>query len=123
MSETHSKGSPLSGRRILLVEDEYMIAEDLQQALEAIGAEVVGPAPTVADAMGLLDTAEIDLAILDVNLGGEYVWPLADALQARGVRFVFATGYDQSAMPARFCEVRRCEKPIDIRRLTIALLS
>ena len=102
----------LSGRRILVVEDEYMIADDMQRELEALGAEVVGPAGSLGEAMNMLQHAEVDLAVIDVNLGGEKAFPLADALQARDLHFVFTTGYDQTVLPPRFDNFRRLEKPI-----------
>jgi CheY-like chemotaxis protein len=74
----------LHGRRILVVEDEYMVAEDLRVELESMGAEVLGPVPSVARALALLArTSEIDAAILDVNLGSEMVFPVAEALRER----------------------------------------
>ncbi|MCQ4190789.1 response regulator [Methylocystis suflitae] len=82
----------LSGRRILIVEDEYIIAADLAQLLEGLGAKV-GPAGSVADALALIARQPaIDVALLDVTLGSEKIFPVADVLQARGVAFVFATG-------------------------------
>lgn len=103
----------LAGRRVLLVEDDYMIADVLCQELEGAGAEILGPVPDVQAALELLAAGgAIDAAVLDVNLGGEMVWPVADALLARGVPFVFATGYDRAAIPARYARVACCEKPV-----------
>ena len=83
---------------------------------------VIGPAATLADALDLIRAEEqIDGAILDVNLRGEMAYPAADLLIERGVPFVFTTGYDSSAVPARFADVVRCEKPISIRRVTEAI--
>ncbi len=110
----------LRSRRILVVEDEFMVAEDMQLELEALGAEVIGPAASVDEALGMLGD-DVELAIIDVNLGGEPAFPIADALQTRGVHFVFTTGYDQSAMPQRYAGFPRCEKPVDMRRLTALL--
>lgn len=105
------------GRRILVVEDEYVMAKDLQHELEDAGAEVLGPVPSVADALALLATdVRPDAAVLDVNLGGELVFPVAEALRERGVPFLFATGYDRWALPATYAEVPRCEKPFDVGR-------
>jgi CheY-like chemotaxis protein len=114
-----SKGSR---RTILVVEDEYMIATDLARSLEDLGMTVLGPAASVADALLLLDDEPApDAAILDVNLGREKVFALADTLQKRGVPFVFATGYDHWAIPSTYAHIRRFEKPVDIRALTDAL--
>jgi CheY-like chemotaxis protein len=114
--------STLSGRRILVVEDEYMIASDLAQSLTDLGVAVVGPAGSVADAVALVagDPA-LDAAVLDVNLGTEKVFPVADALQARGVPFVFATGYDDRVLPPRYVDTPRFLKPVDTRVLAQVL--
>lgn len=112
----------LSGRRVLVVEDEYFIADDIARALDRLGAEVVGPVPDRDEALALLHSGErIDLAVLDINLHGEAVHPVADALQDRGVPFVFATGYDAAAVPAAYQDVPRWEKPFDPRDLAKAL--
>lgn len=104
----------LAGRRILLVEDEYMIAVDLADALARLGAEVVGPVPTLERALALATSpAPLDGAVLDVSLHGELVFPVADALLARGVPFVLATGYDEWVVPEAYRDVPRHEKPID----------
>jgi CheY-like chemotaxis protein len=105
----------LQRRRILIVEDEYLLARDITQALESVGAEVVGPAPSVESALSLLEEdPHIDGAVLDINLKGEMGYAVADALADRKVPFVFTTGYDESSIPPRFINVPRCEKPIDM---------
>ena len=102
----------LDGSRILVVEDEYFLANDLSEALTEAGAEVLGPVPNVEAATAFITSgAAIDAAVLDINLHGELVFPAADALCARGIPFAFATGYDQSVMPDRFLKVPRLEKP------------
>ena len=116
--------SALQGRRILVVEDEYMMADDLQYDLEKMGAEVIGPVPSVADALRLLATEEaIDGAILDVNLRGEKAYPVADVLRERSIPFVLATGYEQWALPEAYKDVPRCEKPVDLRHLARTLFG
>lgn len=106
----------LAGKRVFLVEDEYMIADDMRRLLERAGAYVIGPVGTVAQALKLLDVTDaLDLAVLDLNLGGEKAFAIADRLRDRGVRFVFATGYDQDATPQRFADVPHYEKPLDAR--------
>lgn len=110
--------------RILVVEDEYLLAEELRVELTEAGAEVVGPVPTVERALRLLeDERDVHGAILDVNLGGEPVFSLADTLIGRGVPVVFATGYDISALPSRFADVPCCGKPIDRSRIALAMRS
>lgn len=97
--------------RILIVEDEYYLAADLAQALTALGAQIVGPVATVADAQLMLDRQHIEGAVVDVNLRGEMSFPIADRLEAAGIRYVITTGYDAAAIPHRFRTVPRLEKP------------
>ncbi|KPH05843.1 response regulator (plasmid) [Rhizobium acidisoli] len=113
-----TEGGILSGRHVLVVEDEFMLAEDLSQELAEAGAVVIGPAQSLERAIALLATPDIlDAAVLDVNLQGVPVYPVADALLARHVPFIFTTGYDASVLPARFQSMGCCSKPIDMRRL------
>ncbi|WP_244478378.1 response regulator [Methylobacterium sp. Leaf113] len=121
---SHSAAPSLAGRRVLVVEDEYFIADDLRHQLEACGAEVLGPVPRVGEALALIAaTPEIDAAVLDINLQDETVYPVADALQARGVTFLFATGYEKAAIPSRYAGVRHCEKPLELSMVTDALFG
>ncbi|TGN68043.1 response regulator [Paracoccus liaowanqingii] len=100
------------GRSVLLVKDDYLIADDMASELEARGAKVIGPVASVAAAMELIEQTErIDGAIVDINLHGVMSWPVADALLQRDVRFVFTTGYDSDSIPGRYVKVVRCEKP------------
>src|SRR4051794_9809722 len=86
--------------RVLVVEDEYLIADDMAQAPQRPGAEGAGPVPGREQARALIAANErLDAAVLDFNLRGESVLPVAEALAGRGVPFVFATGYDQDAVP------------------------
>jgi DNA-binding response OmpR family regulator len=104
------------------VEDEYMLAEDLRQNLEELGAQVLGPVATVAQALTLLQSEDsLDAAVLDVNLQGDFVFPVLELLRNKRVPFVLATGYDRWALPAAYADVPRCEKPLDMRRLAKAL--
>jgi CheY-like chemotaxis protein len=116
MAEAAGKG--LAGKRLLVVEDEYMIARDLTWALEGAGAQVVGPVGTVAGALQLIESGgRLDGAVLDISLRDELVYPVADALVARGVPFVFATGYDRAIVPPHYTHTPRCEKPVDKLKL------
>lgn len=113
---------PLNNCRILVVEDEYLLADELSQELSEEGATVLGPVPTVKDALAVLEIGAMpDGAILDVNLGGEPVFAVADVLIEQGIPMVFTTGYDAAALPERFQHLPRCEKPVNIRRITAAL--
>ena len=112
----------LEGRRILVVEDEYLIADDLRDALVEAGAEVLGPVSNVKDAAAMIASeVQIDCALLDINLNGAMVFDVADTLVAREIPFVFGTGYDHWAIPDRFAQVPRLEKPIKGRQLTSVL--
>jgi DNA-binding NtrC family response regulator len=112
----------LTGRRVLVVEDEYLLASDLAAALERESAEVIGPVPSVAQAMALIAARpDIELALLDVNLGGELVYPVADALAERGVPFLLLTGYEANAIPSRYESVPRLEKPVRTANVMLAI--
>jgi CheY-like chemotaxis protein len=109
----------IEGRRLLIVEDEYLIAFDLAHDLENLGLEVVGPAGSVEDALKLVerDGDRLDAALLDINLGDRPVYPVANALAERGIPFAFTTGYDAVAIPDAYATAPRCEKPVDKTQL------
>ena len=81
-----------------MVEDEVLVAWLLEDMLADLGCAVVGPAASVKQALAMIDAEAIDVAVLDVNLNGQLSYPIADALAARGVPFVFSTGYDKDRM-------------------------
>ncbi|WP_426233651.1 response regulator [Pararhizobium sp. DWP3-4] len=111
-----------AGKHILVVEDDYFIAQQLVDWLEQIGAVVVGPAPSVNRALTLASGETIiDAAVLDINLNGDMAFPVADLLLSRGVPFVFATGYDDKDIPARYDSVPRLSKPVEAGDLQDAL--
>lgn len=104
---------PLAARRILVVEDEFLIADEMAEALSAHGAQVVGPAPSVVAALDLIEReAALDHAVLDINLRGQTVFPVAEALWRRAVPFIFTTGYDTALIPPPFANVPRLIKPL-----------
>lgn len=112
----------MKGKRVLVVEDEYMLADDLRRAFEDHGSTVLGPVGNVGDALNTIATGEtIDAAVLDLNLGGERAFAVADALVARGVPLLIATGYSERDIPDRFAKIKRCEKPVDPDRVVEAL--
>lgn len=112
----------LRDRVILVVEDEYLLAQDLCAELENKQALVLGPASTIEQGLALVQDADkISGAILDINLRGESVFGLADELVARNVPFVFSTGYDASVIPERFHHIIRCEKPVRMSQVVDAL--
>ncbi|MBV9931795.1 MAG: response regulator [Alphaproteobacteria bacterium] len=108
---------PLTGKRILVVEDEYYLADDLVQTLRSEGADVAGPAGTLAQAERLLAEGTIDCAILDINLRGEMAFPIADRLSDAGIPFLIASGYSSSHLPERFSQVPHFQKPYDPNQL------
>ena len=106
---------PLAECRILVVEDEYMLAEDMREGLEGAGALVLGPTPDLQGALALLAREpRVDGATLDLNLRGEPSYPVADELLRRGIPFLFTTGYDPEAIPSRYQHITRCQKPIRV---------
>jgi CheY-like chemotaxis protein len=108
--------------RLLVVEDEYLIASDLALWLEDQGADVLGPAPSVEAALALLDVGLMpDAAVLDINLRDEQVFPVADVLRGADVPFLFLSGYDANIIPERHGEVPRYMKPLDRSGLLLAL--
>jgi DNA-binding response OmpR family regulator len=108
---------------VLVVEDEYFVADDIARALGRLGVDVVGPVADPATAMQLVEREEIDGAVLDINLKGEMIYPVADALRVRGVPFCFATGYDSVVLPPHYRNVPRWEKPFDSEKLAAEITS
>jgi CheY-like chemotaxis protein len=90
--------SNLAGLRVLVVEDEMMVSMLIEDMLEDLGCTVVGPASRLDEALALAGEAELDCAVLDVNLGGQSIFPLADLLRAKGAPFAFATGYGDAGL-------------------------
>lgn len=112
-----------SGRRVLIVEDEFLLAEEARRELEKFGAVVIGPTPRVDQALQYLKTTKVDAAILDVYLAGELVFPVAELLQDMDIPFVFATAYDAKVIPPRFRGFVLCEKPVELERIAQALFG
>jgi CheY-like chemotaxis protein len=102
------------GRRVLIAEDEYLVARRMVEEFAKLGVETIGPASTVKRALDLVGhSGPLDAAVLDIKLRNEMIFPVADALRARGVPFVFTTGYSQKIIPDRYKDVVRYEKPFD----------
>jgi two-component SAPR family response regulator len=104
----------LKDKRVLIVEDQYLVAADLDRAVTRLGGVIVGPVASTEAARAEIARSAIDLAFLDVNLDDKMVFPLADELQNRGIPFVFATGHDASILPERFKSRLRLEKPFTV---------
>ena len=112
--ESETPGKPL----VLLVEDEALVALMVKGFLEQLNCAVAGPFATPFEALAYLKEHAVDAAILDVNLGGETVYPVAEVLARNGVPFAFATGYDRESIERRFADVTTLEKPIGFDRLS-----
>lgn len=111
------KTRKLSGTRVLLVEDEYFIADDVRRALDAAGAQVIGPCANFEQAEAAVEENAFDCAILDLNLHGKSAAPIADRLIEQGKPFAIATGYGSSAVPERLQQLPQIKKPFDLREL------
>ncbi|MGH6895389.1 MAG: response regulator [Geminicoccaceae bacterium] len=115
-------GADLSGRRILVVEDEFLLAMELEALLERRGCTVLGPVPSVGQALAMLDGEPPDVALLDVNLKGERATPVAAALIGRGVPFVLITGYSRLQLTEpELRHAPRIDKPVTCRDLRRAV--
>jgi CheY-like chemotaxis protein len=115
--------SQLKGLRVLIVEDEMLVADLLEDMLDTLGAVVSGVAARVPDALALVGDGAFDAAVLDVNVAGTPVTPVAEALAARGARFLFATGYGAAGVPAAFRDRAVLNKPYRAQDLEAALLN
>ncbi len=114
-------GQLLRGHRVLVVEDNFVMALDLSQMVEELGGAVVGPAGRLDEGTALAQSNELDAAILDVNLDGANTFHLADRLLASDVPIIFATGYDMKTLPDRFAQTPKFSKPFSIRSVEKAI--
>jgi DNA-binding response OmpR family regulator len=120
--QTPTAKSALSGRRVLIVEDEFFLADDLRQALVEHGAEVLGPVATVGEGLHIIASDNpIDSAVLDVQLLGTDVFAISAALKNRKIPFVFTTGFGKAKIPPEYESVPRLEKPFELEALIAAL--
>ncbi|MGO9472337.1 MAG: response regulator [Rhodomicrobium sp.] len=117
------KKARLDGLRILVVEDEFLVALEVESALERLGCSVVGPFAKLAKALDAALKSPLDGAVLDVNLNGEMVYPLAEVLAGKSVPFVFLTGYSAADLPERFRLFPRLAKPLDAQELLNVFLE
>ena len=121
MAMTSSVQAPLPGRRVLVVEDEMMIALLLEDMLADLGHTVIAVAPRLDIALQYARDSDADLAILDVNLGGEPSFPVAHLLTERRLPFMFATGYGSPGLVAPFKDAVTLKKPFEMEDLSQAL--
>jgi DNA-binding NtrC family response regulator len=111
-SESDRTG-PLRGARILVIEDEYYIADDFRRVLTDAGAQVVGPVSTLSTANEAIDRGEFDCAVVDLNLHGQSAACCAERLLKEGKSFAIATGYGSDSVPETMKAIPRIEKPFD----------
>jgi CheY-like chemotaxis protein len=111
------------GRRVLVVEDEMIIVLVIEEALFDLGAQVIGPASRLDEALQLAREASIDAAILDVNIRGGNSYPVADILAERGIPFVFCSGYSDWALEERYRDRPRLAKPYSSKELESRVLQ
>ncbi|HSY89114.1 MAG TPA: response regulator [Verrucomicrobiae bacterium] len=110
-----------SSRRVLVVEDETLVAMMLEEMLQELNCSVLGPAGDLAEAMGFAEKGEFDLALLDVSLRRTPSFPVAEILQKRGIPFAFMTGYGVQDFPPAYQQLPRLSKPFDLPDLQRAL--
>ena len=114
----------IEGRRVLVVEDESLVAMLLETILEDMGCVPVGPAATVEEGLQMASEGEpVDAALLDVNVAGKQVFPIAEALKARGVPFVFSTGYGEGGLPDEWRGLPTLQKPFTEAAVRDALMK
>ena len=107
---------------MLIVEDEYFLADDLRQILAEYGAEVLGPVATLGEGLDIIASdSRIDSAVLDVQLRGKDVFAISAALKSRKIPFVFTTGFGESKIPPEYENIPRLEKPFELGALIDAL--
>jgi DNA-binding response OmpR family regulator len=106
---------------VLVVEDEYLVASLIEDMLESAGCIVAGPIPRLAQALDAAEGEACDLAVLDVNLAGERVFPVADILSRRQVPFVLVTGYGGNTLPPEYAACPRLHKPFRLADLLSTL--
>lgn len=111
------------GLRVLLVEDESLVAMMIEDMLLDLGCEVVQTAGTIPDAMRAIEQQRIELALLDINVAGKQVFPVAEALSEKALPFIFSSGYGQGGVPERFGRAPVVAKPFQINELDAAIRS
>jgi two-component SAPR family response regulator len=109
--------------KVMIVEDDYLIAADISSALRRVGIDVIGPFGTSHDARGFISNAAIDFAVIDINLNGEIGFETADALEDHKIPFLFATGYDRGVLPIRHAQAGFWRKPFNSLKLAEAIAA
>ena len=117
MPHREESGRLASGLRVLVVEDEIIVALLLEDMLSDFGHQIVGPVAHLNKAVEMAQQEALDVAILDVNINGKEVYPVAEALAARGIPFIFATGYGKEGLRAQYSDRPSLQKPFRRHRL------
>lgn len=117
LSKPAATQPPLAGRQVMVVEDEYFLADDIRRELDSLGARIIGPVGEIEEASTLLQSEPVDAAVLDVNVANEMIFPFARQLRSRNVPFLFTTGYDRSVVGPEFDNVQLLVKPVDAEEL------
>ena len=112
-----------AGLRVLVVEDDMLIAVYIEEVLQGLGCIVVGPVSKLDAAMRMADDEALDAAILDINIRGGHVFPVAERLRSRGILFVLASGYGDWALPEAFRNQPRLTKPFTEQELEAQVVS
>lgn len=118
-----NKVQRLAGKRVMIVEDHFYLAKQLAMLLGELGCDVIGPMPSVGAALEAAANEQIDAAVLDINVRGEPVFPVAERLHARDVPLIFATGYIGIDIPEEFRWAPRLLKPFSVEELEDQLLK
>ena len=117
------ENTDLNGKRIVVVEDDYLLAADMCRELRELGATVLGPAPTPFYAAQLIGRRKLDAAVLDVRLHGTTVFDVAELLMKQGVPIVFVTAFQREELPPRFRGSSLLEKPLDRKKLVSEIVA
>ena len=118
------RGQPsLAGHTVLIMEDEFYMAEDAAAAVRGAGGDVIGPCSTEADAFRAIEGRSISVAMLDVNLGSGPSFAVARSLQQSGAPFLFLIGYDFDVIPAEFASIVKLQKPAEMRKVVRCLAA
>jgi DNA-binding response OmpR family regulator len=115
MAKSHKPD--LQGCKVLVMEDEYLLAEEARMALADCGADIVGPVPDVSRGLELAQNEDLRCAVLDINLRGEQVFPVASELAKRGIPYLYVSGYEPSSAPDGLQPAAHVRKPVDYDEL------
>jgi CheY-like chemotaxis protein len=111
------------GKRVLVLEDEWLIADDLTDMLVALGYNVVGPTPRAKDALALIAGCPPEAAVLDISLDGHYSYSVAEELVRLNIPFLFLSGYAANDLPGRFRDKPLLQKPVSLNGLAAQMMA